>query len=62
MMNISNSAETDMLLSHGNLSLGTSEAEEVTMRLTHYFVPATFGLIFSLGLLGNFMVIAVVSQ
>ena len=51
-----------MLLSHGNLSLGTSEAEEVTMRLTHYFVPATFGLIFTLGLLGNFMVIAVVSQ
>ena len=48
-----------MLLSHDNLNL-TAEDEEVTLRLTHYLVPIAFGLIFTLGLLGNFMVIGVV--
>ena len=49
-----------MLLARDNLSLVTAADEEVTLRLTHYLVPAAFGLIFTLGLLGNFMVIGVV--
>ena len=48
-----------MLLARDNLNL-TAEDEEVTLRLTHYLVPVAFGLIFTLGLLGNFMVIGVV--
>ena len=58
-MNFSDLESGDMLLSRDNLNL-TAEDEEVTLRLTHYLVPVAFGLIFTLGLLGNFMVIGVV--
>ena len=52
----------DMLLARDNLSsLAMAEDEAVTLRLTNYLVPAAFGLILTLGLLGNFMVIGVVS-
>ena len=56
-MNFSDLESGDMLLSQDNL---TAEDEEVTLRLTHNLVPVAFGLIFTLGLLGNFMVIGVV--
>ena len=49
-----------MLLARDNLSLAMAEDEAVTLRLTNYLVPAAFGLILTLGLLGNFMVIGVV--
>ena len=58
-MNFSDLESGDMLLARDNLNL-TAEDEEVTLRLTHYLVPVAFGLIFTLGLLGNFMVIGVV--
>ena len=59
-MNFSELEAGDMLLARDNLSLVTAADEEVTLRLTQYLVPAVFGIIFTLGLLGNFMVIGVV--
>ena len=60
-MNTSDLEAGDMLLARDNLSsLAMAEDEAVTLRLTNYLVPAAFGLILTLGLLGNFMVIGVV--
>ena len=60
-MNISRVRAGDMLLPRDNLSLAIAGDEEVMLRLTTYLVPAAFGLILTLGVLGNFMVIGVVS-
>ena len=60
-MNISSVEAGDMLLPRDNLSLALAGDEEVMLRLTTYLVPAAFGLILTLGVLGNFMVIGVVS-
>ena len=60
-MNISSVEAADLLLPRDNLSLAMAGNEEVTLRLTNYLVPAAFGLILTLGVLGNFMVIGVVS-
>ena len=59
-MNFSHPSQADMLLARDNLSLAAAGDKEVTLRLTNYLVPAAFGLILTLGLLGNFMVIGVV--
>ena len=57
-----NSTDSDMLLPAVILNSNTSSFidEEVILTLTSILVPIAFGIIMTVGLLGNLLVIAVV--
>ena len=62
MENSSHASADVPTLVNGSATLTNSLEEEMIQRLTTVLVPVTFGIILSIGFIGNFFVIIVVSN